>query len=76
MKILAGVRMEPASWEEAKHIIEDGTLGAFAKFGRHPIDLKKYEEFRKNEILTKYCSVTDYLYATIFGAPCAIDEGM
>lgn len=71
----AGVRMEPTSWEEAKAAVAEGSVYAISRLGRHPLDLKKYEEFRQNNVLSKYQSVSDYLFATIFQAECVQDLG-
>jgi hypothetical protein len=67
---LPGMRLEPMSWEEAAKVVGDGSPVALARLGRMPLQSKQYREFRDGVILKKYVSVTDYLYATVFGLEC------
>ena len=60
------------SWEEASTLIKDGSLTSLSKLGRVPADTKKYRKFRKEHILAQYASVTDYLYASVFGIECKL----
>ena len=67
---LPGMRLEPMPWNEAVEVVRDGTSVALARLGRMPLQSKHYREFRDGVILQEYVSVTDYLYATVFGLDC------
>ena len=72
---LPWMRLEPMSWEEAAKAVGDGSSVALARLGRMPAQSKQYREFRDGVILKKYVSVTDYLYATVFGLKCEREFG-
>jgi hypothetical protein len=59
--------LEPITFEKAKQLIEDGTIESLGTLGRSPLELKRYLNYRDNNIKPHYRSVTDYLYITIFG---------
>lgn len=50
-------------------IIQDGGEEALSRLGRIPPDIRRYRRYRAEVIAKSYASVTDYLYAKVFGLP-------
>lgn len=63
----SGVCLEPITFDKAKQLIENGTVESLGALGRSPLELKRYWNYRDTNIKPHYCSVTDYLYTTVFG---------
>jgi len=58
------------SWQEIVERIRDNELAAF---GRFHSGIEQYAQFGAN-IRKKYVSMSDYIYASVFGFPCKTRE--
>jgi hypothetical protein len=65
------------SWDEAKRIIEDGSVEQLARLERNADVLTLYRAFRA-ELVNEWATVTDYLVATVFSEHASVllqDDG-
>lgn len=64
-------------WEELERIVQQGTVEALGKLGRTEQDVEIYHSYKRDEILSKYVSVSDYLMCSVFGCETreALEDG-
>lgn len=63
------------SWDMTASLIRECSLTSLARLGRHPSAIREYRRFKAENVLTRYASVTDYLYTSVFGLECEAGDG-